>query len=212
MSPKWRRGGAALLLAGLLPLVAFAQEAALPGQLTPPVPDPSASAPPAEPRPGKYRIGPLYLTPGLAIGPIGFDTNVLYSPTEHQPDFIVQAGPTLDLVLPLGGQGRLYGNGTLEYLWFARTASQRRWTGVGLGGLALRGGRTQLTIEERYAETFSRPNYEVNERIVQTDEGTRAELVRRLFGKLTSDPAREPAGLPDGSRARTTWAPTSAAH
>lgn len=182
-APRRRRGGVALLLAGLLPTVAVAQETALPGQPTP-ASDPSTSAPSAEPRPGKYRIGPLYLTPGLAIGPIGFDTNVLYSPTEHQPDFIVQAGPTLDLVLPLGRQGRLYGNGTFEYLWFARTVSQRRWNGTGWGGLAIRGGRTQATLEERYAQTFARPNYEVNDRVGQTVEGTRAELMRRLFGRL----------------------------
>jgi Putative beta-barrel porin 2 len=183
-SLRWPAAAAAtLILSGILPILASAQDANPPGPETPPT-DPSAAAPPPETRPGKYRIGALYVTPGLAIGPIGFDTNVLYSPTEHQPDFIVQAGPTLDLVLPLGRHGRLYGNGTMEYLWFARTASQRRWNASAFAGLGVRGGRTEATIEERYAQTFSRPNYEVNDRILQIAEGTRAEVTGRILGRL----------------------------
>ena len=133
---------------------------------------------------GRYHLGPFYVTPRLHVGPIGFDTNVLYTPTDRQPDFIVQAGPSLDLVLPLGGQGRFYSNGTFDYLWFARTASQRRWNGSALAGLFARGGRTEARIEERYAQTFTRPNYEVNDRILQTEESTRADLTRRMLGRL----------------------------
>ena len=109
---------------------------------------------------------------------------MLYTPTDRQPDFIVQAGPSLDLVLPLGGRSRFYANGALDYLWFARTASQRRWNGSAFAGLADRGGTHEASIEERYAQTFSRPNYEVNDRVLQTVEGTSGDLTRRLFGRL----------------------------
>ena len=183
MTPPRPRGSWAvasvvtLLAASLSGLEAQAQQAD-PTELATP-----RDPPPAEPRLGRYRVGPFYLTPKFHLGPIGFDSNVLYTPTERQPDFIVQAGPSLDIVHPLGGQGRFYGNGTLDYLWFARTASQRRWSGSALAGLAARGGRTEASIEERYVQTFSRPNYQVNDRILQTVEGTRADLTRRLFGR-----------------------------
>ncbi len=184
MTPPRRRGhwavasAVTLLAATLSGLEAQAQQSD-PTELATPQEPPST-----EPRPGRYRLGPFYLTPKFHLGPIGFDSNVLYTPTDRQPDFIVQAGPSLDIVLPLGGQGRFYGNGTLDYVWFARTVSQRRWNGSAFAGLAARGGRTEASIEERYAQTFSRPNYQVNDRILQTVEGTRADLTRRLFGRL----------------------------
>ena len=138
--------------------------------------------PPPEPRPGRYRVGPFYLTAKLHLGPVGFDSNVLYTPTDRQPDFLVQGGPSLDLVLPLGGRSRFYANGAFDYLWFARTVSQRRWNGSAYAGLATK-GRTEASIEERYVQTFSRPNYQVNDRVLQTVEGTYADLSRRLFGR-----------------------------
>ena len=65
---------------------------------------PPMASPPAAPanasRLGRYHLGPFYVTPRLHVGPIGFDTNVLYTPTDRHPDFTVQAGPALDLVLP----------------------------------------------------------------------------------------------------------------
>lgn len=139
---------------------------------------------PAE-RPGKYRLGGLYVTPRLTVGPFGFDSNVFYTATDRQPDVMGLIGPGLELVLPFGKGGRFYAEGDLTYLYFVKTASQRRLTGSGAGGLLTRGGRIEVLLEEKYLQTFSRPSYEIDERVEQTTEGTLGRIRSRLFGRLT---------------------------
>src|SRR5687768_17712118 len=88
-----------------------------------------ASAPSTEPGgPGALRLGPAYFTPSLRISSLGLDTNVFYTATDRRTDFIAHGGPGLEMVLPLRGAFRLRADGTLGYLYFARTKSQRRLT------------------------------------------------------------------------------------
>lgn len=178
MSHRWpsRRILLQLLLAAAFPLPARAQ-----AQIPEGTPDPGGAP---EKRPGRYRLGPLYLTPRFRVGPVGFDSNVYYTPVDRQADVTLALGPGLDVVWPFGG-ARFSGGGGLDYLFFARTVSQRRLTGFAYGGLAARGGRTEASLEERYQSLFNRPSYEIDQRISQTTEGTKAEVVRRLFGRTS---------------------------
>ena len=156
-------------------------------QIPPPPTGQGTASPPSEEaaeRPGRYRLGPFYLTPKFNFGPIGLDTNVLYTSTDRQADVAVQLGPGLDTVVLLGRTGRFYARGNLDYLYFVRTESQRRLVGGALGGLSLLGTKTRLVVEEGFTEAFSRPNYQVDERVAQTTEGTRADLQRRLLSRL----------------------------
>lgn len=153
--------------------------------------EPTSAGPPggSEPekkdvRPGRYRVGPFYITPRFHFGPIGLDTNVLYTATDRQADVMVSLGPGLDSVLPLGAAGRFYLGGTLDYLYFVRTASQRRLAGSAFGGLAFKGARTEAGVEERYVDSFSRPNYQVDERIEQQNEATTGFINRRVFSRF----------------------------
>jgi hypothetical protein len=160
-----------------------------PDQPTQPIPPDPTEPPPGETaggpaRPGRYRWGALYVTPRFHVGPIGFDTNVFYTATDHQPDFMITAGPGLDLILPVGSGGQVYAKGNLDYIYFVRSASERRLTGVAWGGFEFKGARTELGAEERYSLTFARPSYEVNDRIEQEQESTEARLSRRLVGRL----------------------------
>ena len=132
-------------------------------------------------RPGLFRLGTFYFTPYLHIGTLGVDTNVFYTATDRQTDFTAAGGPGLEIVRPFGRESRLRIDGGLDYLYFAKTDSQRRLNGYGNAYLDLRGVKTRLAVEERYAQTFSRPNYEVDERVEQETEGTRA-LLRRDLG------------------------------
>ena len=69
--------------------------------------------------------------------------------------------------------------------------------------LDLRGVKTRFVVEERYERNFYRPNYEVNERVEQEKEGTRAllrrdlgdRMRRRAVRRALADAHREP-GLP----------------
>jgi len=145
---------------------------------------PAPSAPAPE-RPGLFRLGPFYLTPYLYIGTMGIDTNVFYTASERQADFTASGGPGLELVWPLGSQSRLTLDGGLDYLYFLRTESQRRLNGFGTALLDLRGVKTSLLADERYLQTFSRPSFEVDTRVQQEREGTRAQVERRLGERLS---------------------------
>ncbi len=176
MSLRGSRGfvgtAASTLLLWLPALVARAQE---------PPAGAKGDATPAE-RPGLFRLGTLYLTPYLNIGSLGVDTNVFYTPTDRQSDFMASGGPGLEIVRPLDpkANSRIRLDGGADYLYYARTDALRRWNGHGSALLELHGVKTDLVIEERWARTFSRPSYQVDARLQQETEGTRGLLKRRF--------------------------------
>jgi hypothetical protein len=153
-----------------------------------PTPQPLTAAENANrPRRGRYRLGPIYLTPSFRIGAIGFDTNVFYKPTDRQADVTGSGGPGLEVVAPLSGSLQLVVKGTLDYLHYVRTASLRRLTGSVDGGLELNGARTVASITETYGDSYARPSYEVDRRVLLSSEGTHARLRRRIVGRFTAD-------------------------
>jgi hypothetical protein len=137
------------------------------------------------PRPGLWRVGVFYVSPRFRIGTIGLDTNVLYTPTERTTDVSANGGPGLELVLPLGGSGRFYSEGYLDYLYFAKTDSQRKLTGSARGGFDFKSPRSRFNLEESWVDTFSRPSFEVNQRVRQTREATTLDIKRRLLGRIS---------------------------
>jgi hypothetical protein len=135
-------------------------------------------------RPGLFRAGSFYFTPYLHVGTLGIDTNVFYTPTERQTDFTASGGPGLEIVRPFGRESRFRIDGGLDYLYFAKTESQRKLTGYGKALLDIWGVKTRFAVEERYESTFSRPNYEVNDRVEQETEGTEALIRRNLSDRM----------------------------
>jgi hypothetical protein len=131
-------------------------------------------------RPGLIKAGSFYLTPYLHVGNLGVDTNVFYTPTDRQTDFMASGGPGLEIVRPIGMEGRFRLDGAVDYLWFARTESQRKLNGHGSALVDLRGIKTRFAVEERYQTSFLRPNYQVTERVQRETEGTEGFLSRRL--------------------------------
>jgi hypothetical protein len=129
----------------------------------------------AEERPGLFHAGPFYLTPRLRIGTIGIDTNVFYTPTDRQTDFTATGGPGLEIVLPIRSSVRLSTEGGVDYVYFLKTDSQRRWQGDAKARLDAIGQRAALGLEAGYRRTFSRPSFEVDERIVQVQKQARLE-------------------------------------
>jgi hypothetical protein len=118
-------------------------------------------------RPGLLRAGPVYFTPRLRVGTIGVDTNVFYTPTERRTDFTASGGPGLEIVLPVRSSTTFRLDGGLDYVYFLETASQRRLAGDGMARLDLEGTRAEAGLEAGWRRTFSRPNFEVDRRIVQ---------------------------------------------
>lgn len=148
------------------------------------------------PKRGLFRLGPFYITPTLNIGPIGLDTNVFYTATDRRTDLTARGGPGLKLLLPIREALDFTIDGAADYVHFVRTRSLRRLNGTGTATLQWSSPRTQAALIEATSRTFSRPNLEVDRRVVQDQEGTILSLNRRLFGRTGIR-----AG---GSRVRTT--------
>jgi hypothetical protein len=131
-------------------------------------------------RPGLFQAGAFYLTPYIHIGSMGIDTNVFYTPTDRQADFIASGGPGLEVVRPFAQESRFRLDGGLDYLYFAKTDSQRKLNGYGTAQLDHVGVKTRLFVEEHYSSSYGRPSFEVNERVQQKTEGTQGFLRRNL--------------------------------
>jgi len=178
-----------------------------PPQSPTPVPTPETGAdavPPSVPseaeRPGRFKVGGFYLTPYMRFGSIGFDSNVLYTPTERQPDFTVDGGPGLEAVLPFKRSSALTLDANVSYLYFAKTESQRRFNRsaralLELGSYSFGVPATTAvedvfrppsvtSVEETYLNTNARFSLEIDERVPRISEGTRALLMRPLLGRF----------------------------
>lgn len=128
-------------------------------------------------------MGPFWVTPRLRLGTLGLDTNVFYTATDRRTDFVASGGPGLDVALP-GRPLRLDLGGWLDYLYFARTASQRRLTGEARARLGLTAQRLRAGLEQGYRERFDRPSAEVDERVPRSEWATRADLDLDLGRRL----------------------------
>jgi hypothetical protein len=167
-----RVAGGRLLGAGVL--AAFL---AAPSAATEISPEPTA------PR-GLFHFGPFYLTPRFRIFSLGIDTNVFYSATERRTDFIAHGGPGLEIVVPIHGPLNLRADGSLGYLYYLRTPSQRRLTGGGLGRLAHDGMRLTMGGQYSYTRSFSRLGFEVDRRVAQEIRLAQADLRYKIGARF----------------------------
>jgi len=132
-------------------------------------PDPNAKA---EDIPG-FQAGPFRINPYLRIGTIGIDNNVYYNP-DRVTDFTAQGGPGLRITLPLRTL-QVYGDGWMNYLYYAERADQRRFTGSAGGGFSWRAGPVTLGAQRFYTREFARTP-EINDRVLQDTRDTRVFL------------------------------------
>ncbi|HET7291017.1 MAG TPA: outer membrane beta-barrel protein [Vicinamibacteria bacterium] len=166
-------------------------------QEAPPVPPTQSEAPAAEERPGRFRVGPFYLTPYIHIGTLGYDSNALYSASNPEGDFTASGGPGLEIVLPIRRVSRFTLDGALDYLYYAEHDAERRLNGYASARLDFDARRDALPDEYRppksafleatYDRTSERPNLEVDERVPRTIRAARAGLSRPLFGRMGID-------------------------
>jgi hypothetical protein len=114
-------------------------------------------------------LGPFRIVPRFRLGTLGLDSNVFYTATDRRADLTASGGPGADVLLPFGRAGRARVGGDLDYTFFLRTESQRRFAGGGRGGLEWRGERLAGSVEESFSRIYGRPSPEVDERLVQDD-------------------------------------------
>lgn len=136
-------------------------------------------------RPGLFRIGPLYLTPQLRIGPVGLDTNTLWIPSRQPIDFRAVGGPGLEIVVPMG-PARLLIDGGASYTYYVKHKTERRWGGDGRAHLDWNRGKLEATAEESVRRDFLRPSFEVDQRIIQDQWQTTGTLAIARQSRLST--------------------------
>ena len=147
-------------------------------------------APPSPP-PGRYTLGPFYLTPYFRLGTLGVDSNVFYTATDRRADFAASGGPGLLTILPLGGKVRAVLDGSLNYIFFLRTESQRKLAGSARAAVEWRGNRLEGHVQEAFSRSFERSSLEVDSRLLQDQWTTSGELYVRTPARLGVRPRVE---------------------
>ena len=160
----------------------------------PPRPGPDAQS---EDAPG-FGIGPFRFEPYVQVGTVGYDSNVYYN-DDKIGDFTASGGPGLRITLPRRSF-EIYGDGYLNYLWFAESMDQRRLQGRAGGGFTWRLGPVFLGAERFYMREFLRVTPEVTDRILRDTRDTRVFLTLGRPGarlKLTPDIFVSEQSLPE---------------
>lgn len=76
-------------------------------------------------RPGRFKVGPLYLTPRLELKNAGVDTNVYQASSNAVQDTSVAFGPSLQAALPILERLRVTASGEAVYQYFRLRGTER---------------------------------------------------------------------------------------
>jgi hypothetical protein len=137
----------------------------------------------------KIRLGPLGLTPRIAIRNVGVDSNVLRSADEPRKDFTASFEPQLDSWLRLG-RARFAGKSSAEWVYFGRLTSQRSVGRTQTGMAELRMSRFAPFGGVSYARTERATSLELNTRLPQTTTVGRFGVTTTIGPALSIDVER----------------------
>ncbi len=116
----------------------------------------------------RFQVGPLGITPSIALSNLGTDGNVFNESADPKKDTTAAIGPAADLVFR-AGRSRLSGKATGQYLYFQEYDGQRSWN-TNLDG-TWRFPLVRITpfVLGSRANTKDRPGYEIDSRARRID-------------------------------------------
>jgi len=119
---------------------------------------------------GLFRLGPLRLTPSIAISNIGFDDNVFNDAVNPKRDNTAAIGPASTMWMR-AGRSRLSAKVSAQYLYYSEFENQRSWNTNDQARWEL--PMTHLTpfVAGNYVNTRERPGYEIDSRSRREDQG-----------------------------------------
>ena len=183
----------------------------------------AAQARGAPQREGRFRIGPLRVTPRIELRNAGVDSNVFNTTVAAVPDTSVVLRTQLDGYMPVRSRLRLFGSGYTDFNYFRRETTERStdFGGSGhaemaLGPFVVFGGggggqarqRVTIDIDERVLRqeksAYAGAETRVGSRIVLWGQGS--GVVSR-YGRTFSS-ANDPFGLARGLDRNTLTAST----
>jgi putative beta-barrel porin BBP2 len=146
------------------------------GALAQDIPNPAAEA--------KIHLGPLSLSPTIALTNVGVDTNVFYEPSQLAPkrDFTIAFEPKTDWWLRAGPTWFL-GNVTEGLVYYNTYASERSVNGFYKAGWLVPLTRLTLQVDGSYLTTRDRPGFEIDVRSHRYETAVDGSLELRAFSK-----------------------------
>jgi hypothetical protein len=144
----------------------------------------SASAQPSdEPlERARLHVGPLGLTPSVALTGFGIDTNVFNEFEDSKSDFTFTLSPQLDTWLR-AGRSRLHVAGRSDLVYFHRYASERSVDGAVETRLEIRSSRVTPWFTGAFSSGRQRFGYEVDLRFRRTSRELGAGLDARVTAR-----------------------------
>ncbi len=161
-------------------------------------------------RPGRYKIGPVYLTPKLELKNAGVDTNVFNKSAGGAGDTQVVLSPGVGAVLPVGRRLRITGRGFLDLNYFQRESTERSTDRAAEGRVELDVGPFTLFGAGGGGQYKQRFSIDLDERLLRQEKwaqvGARWDLTHRisLTGFGTGRVHRYDSLLVDGADAKDT--------
>lgn len=140
---------------------------------------------------GRFRVGPIALTPRLELRNAGVDTNVFVAPTDPVEDTAVVLRLSADMFVPVGRRVRLAGTGWLDFNYFASEDDQRSTDPGGQGRVEVDAWR--LTFVGGGGAFQSRQLYstDIDERIQRNEQWANGGLRLRLTTRLRAEAGLE---------------------
>lgn len=148
----------------------------------------------ADPRESaRTHLGPVYITPSLAIDELGLDTNVFNNATELS-DFTFTVLPGAQLAVPFGSRGVVTAATFAEFIYYNHYSSERSVN----PDIKLRGdfslNRVTLFLSPSYVNSRRQPSLEIDERVRHTNTditgGGLAKISERLSVEVSGGVAR----------------------
>lgn len=137
----------------------------------------------------RFRFGPLWFTPSIAVTSLGTDDNVFNEAVDPKKDTTAAIGPATDLWLRMG-RSQLSGKLSGQYLYFQKYDNQRSWNTLADGRWELRLTRLTPFVLGRMANTKDRPGYEIDARARLEERtagvGTAVRLSAKTWFELTA--------------------------
>jgi hypothetical protein len=146
---------------------------------------PMSYAQTADPRESaRTHLGPVYITPSLAIDELGLDTNVFNNATELS-DFTFTVLPGAQLAVPFGSRGVVTASTFAEFIYYNRYSSERSVN----PDIKLRGefsfNRVTLFLSPSYINSRGRPSLEIDARLRHSSTDVSGGGIVRMSQRLS---------------------------
>jgi hypothetical protein len=132
----------------------------------------------------RVRIGPVYLSPSLALTNLGVDTNVFNEPDAQTPerDLTITMTPATDAWLRLG-RSWIVGNVKEDLVWYKKFEAQRSANGSYGATWLLPFNRLTAAVGGNWVSTRDRPGFEIDARARRSERAGRAAVEVRGLSK-----------------------------